>query len=734
MNLGDVNPNDFIVRDNNNVPRWRSPDSYSSIKSKLNRIVRHPHNVPIIVGYANTMHKIKDHTCKFLKLLFLHRFESNLRENINVRITLSLPLNKALIVNIAKTICEPTNIGQGRTSDATIALRGMLLDFYDNQYAETIQAAEVRPSYKNLYTPIDYMAEDVLTMYENNIKMNFKKYLVLYVNCYRNKNNVFEGIDNNLMLSSAQKQAQKSQFYRFTNAIVFDILRTNRDPDGLYAYTSGFDRMELDMMKQNALPNKQVDNIMYDLKVNPFDYFHGMIVMMRFLHDRGYKVPNLFPQITTRIPGHFKMDTSTMIDMLYPLQNDEFWGDDLYRQYVYLRTGNKTKAQASANGYMKNNKDRLWRIFFKTEDKGLFHGHTVHDNPRNVPPFVDQHNTTFHHMIQTNGVAASIICVKKTLAEKFKPKNPKYDYVEPYIHEITPAERDVLQTMPNFAAIDPNRRDLLSCVLIDKNQYNNAENNNDDVVKVQVMKAKRRWRETADNRRNKMKINRNRKRLQKDKKNTLDNYGISIQKREAELSRFNKKTLTFESFQQYCYHKNKFNHVAGPFYEQKKHRNRQFRAFGVRQKLDADMINSFKKTIGPPATTVVFMGDWCEKKHRRFNEPVKGKGFRQVFRKAGYLVYLVDEFKTSKMCSECQADVAICENFRTVRNPKPRTRLRFPTVLCHGLVKCTNCRRLWNRDPNAASNIWVAANAAVNGIARPQYLQRNPNEMDIDDN
>jgi len=113
---------------------------------------------------------------------------------------------------------------------------------------------------------------------------------------------------------------------------------------------------------------------------------------------------------------------------------------------------------------------------------------------------------------------------------------------------------------------------------------------------------------------------------------------------------------------------------------------------------------------------------------------VKGKGFRDLFRKAGYQVLLVKEHKTSKMCSECQVDDATCASFRRVKNPRPHMRQRFPEVICHGLVKCSRCLRLWNRDPNAASNIWVASNAAVNNNARPHYLDwAHNNQMDIDE-
>jgi hypothetical protein len=50
---------------------------------------------------------------------------------------------------------------------------------------------------------------------------------------------------------------------------------------------------------------------------------------------------------------------------------------------------------------------------------------------------------------------------------------------------------------------------------------------------------------------------------------------------------------------------------------------------------------------------------------------VKGKGFRTLFRKAGYKVYLVDEFRMSCRCSHCESDDGICKTFRECENPRP---------------------------------------------------------------
>jgi len=165
--LGNLNPNDRIFNN-----RWISPDVFGARQSKLATIIRHPHNIPKIERYVRNMHIISVHTLKFLKQLYLHQFNLNMANNNNERITESIPLNKELIINIAKIIGEPTNIGQGRTNQATKDLRLMLRDFYDTNYIHTLHPGEPRPPCTHLHTPIDYFAIQVLTMYENNVKQH----------------------------------------------------------------------------------------------------------------------------------------------------------------------------------------------------------------------------------------------------------------------------------------------------------------------------------------------------------------------------------------------------------------------------------------------------------------------------------------------------------------------------------------------------------------------------------
>ena len=93
---------------------------------------------------------------------------------------------------------------------------------------------------------------------------------------------------------------------------------------------------------------------------------------------------------------------------------------------------------------------------------------------------------------------------------------------------------------------------------------------------------------------------------------------------------------------------------------------------------------------------------------------------RDVFRKAGYSVYLVDEFRTSKCCYNCGENL---EKFVERRNPRPWK--RDQTIMVHGLLRCTSCKCLWNRDVNASLNIRRVVEEHIKGNGRPVYLRRD---------
>ena len=186
------------------------------------------------------------------------------------------------------------------------------------------------------------------------------------------------------------------------------------------------------------------------------------------------------------------------------------------------------------------------------------------------------------------------------------------------------------------------------------------------------------------------------------------------------MSKFNRKTLIVKELKKYLKKKNEINSKLFTFYENKLFRKLKLNGYWNRLKSEQRMINRFKSIFGKPEDTIVCFGDFEQRKHRKYKEPIKGKGFRTLFRRNGYKVYLVDEFRTSCKCSKCNG--GNCEKFRKCRNPKP---MKNNDIISHGLLMCKTCNGLWNRDENSSRNIYKIAYNAINKKERPKYLCRS---------
>jgi len=149
--------------------------------------------------------------------------------------------------------------------------------------------------------------------------------------------------------------------------------------------------------------------------------------------------------------------------------------------------------------------------------------------------------------------------------------------------------------------------------------------------------------------------------------------------------------------------------------------------YWARRRTESKMVADFRATLGGPETVVVGMGDWEQRKHMKFKEPTKGKGLRDILRRAGYRVLLVDEFRTSIQCSSCQKPDATCIKFlRRCADEK--------AWLDHGLLRCQSCKRRWKRDANGAANMERLTRAALAREPRPAYLSRQrPHKRERDD-
>ena len=71
------------------------------------------------------------------------------------------------------------------------------------------------------------------------------------------------------------------------------------------------------------------------------------------------------------------------------------------------------------------------------------------------------------------------------------------------------------------------------------------------------------------------------------------------------------------------------------------------------------MIKNFEKKYGKPDKTIFVMGDYDKGENMKGKEPTICKKFRRIFRNAGYKTYLVNEFRTSKLCNFCNGELEL---------------------------------------------------------------------------
>ena len=653
----------------------RPPDLHSSpyktIKTSLSSVTTDYDVIFTLNEAVSNAHRIAIHTLQFLKLYLIHSFDT----------TQVLPtVDHALIINIMKTLApKQTKVGRP-PKDVTVELKTQLEFFCRQYYQPTIVTEDPPLSYEHMNTILEYMAVTIETGYLNNIKQHFVSTIERYVNVCFDKKSKIESIKVDPSLDCTAKKAQITQFSSLLRRIKTDILSLSP----ILLSSSEYHAFIL-QARRDVLPPKtsyQHNSVYYDLQANPQDYLSGMFQMLRYIESQGASIINLFPLRSSIIPKYIKIDTTSLVHLL--LDGDK---------HGY------TKGYLTTKGNLVRLQDQIWSLFFKTGKKCFYNKAS--------------HKYRFNYMIETDGAGCSIQLIRQELFGRINLRQPNKNLVrEKYIDEA-PIEALRHKTL---VAIDPNLSDLLYCVTKDADQ----------VIKL---------RYTQNQRRKETKSKEYLRSLEEFKASTIIE-GQSVVEWETQFSLeldqdgCSHKSLRFEKFQKYVQYKNILNSKLFGFYEIFEHRRLKWYGYINRQKSEARFLDRFKQIFGPPDQVIIGIGDYEQHQHRQFKEPVKGKGFRTMFRKAGYKdVYLVDEHKTSCRCHNCKDVVrddqivgGECKTFRACKNPRPWR--KEENIVRHGLLMCQTCRKLWCRDTNAALNIWEIMNASRGCKERPKYLQR----------
>ena len=330
-----------------------------------------------------------------------------------------------------------------------------------------------------------------------------------------------------------------------------------------------------------------------------------------------------------------------------------------------------------------NNQFDLWNRFFKL-DKRIF----------------NKNKYLFNYMIKTDSISCSIIFIrkdnneipmKKTIKNKKNMEEENIEYIEKI--EIT----DDIRRMKIVCA-DPNYSDLIYC---------GAKDSNGNLETFRYTQNQRQL-ETRTKKYNKIIDNTN-------KKTIINNE--SVKEIETILSKYNSKTCNYEKFKEYLIEKNKLNYKLYKHYEQIFFRKFKLNRFINTQKSESKMVKNFSNKFGKPQNTIYIMGDYDKgNNNMKGKEPVICKKFRRIFRNAGYKTYLINEFRTSKLCNNCHNEL---EMFLE----KP---YKNGTKLCHGLLRCQSikpqCEIIHNRDKNAVQNMLNIVDSILKIGKRPDIF------------
>jgi hypothetical protein len=244
-------------------------------------------------------------------------------------------------------------------------------------------------------------------------------------------------------------------------------------------------------------------------------------------------------------------------------------------------------------------------------------------------------------------VGASILFLRNDLVGEKLPNAKKGISRELYIDELN--DYSGLQDK-KIVGIDPGKEDLIYCV--------------DDASKDANI-----FRYSQNQRRKETKMKKYNNIILAMKTNKIQGEGTnkSVIEYETELSNYNRKTLQIGKFKTYINEKNRINNILFGFYAKHLFRKLKFGRHINIKRNEQQMISNFRKMYVNPDEVVICIGDWEQRQQMKYKEPTLGIGMRSLLRKNKYKVYLVDEFRTSCKCSNC--DGGVCEKFMVRKNP-----------------------------------------------------------------
>jgi len=435
-----------------------------------------------------------------------------------------------------------------------------------------------------------------------------------------------------------------------------------------------------DIIIKHYLPKITDDKpIAYHLKASFHKYLFYMIKINREIERYNKKLPvekrhqmqklyQVLPQRTNVVPKYIAIDTLTVRKIFIPKGKTQ-----LYKETINDESKKKTWKLGFSKLYEKKNKKLL--------ECGEYR---------------------FNNIIYTDGYAVSVIQTRKG-AEK---RDPNYKIKRAKVRKkkfenIDELSKKKLKELKNYelVGIDPGKRNILTMI-------NYAEESKDRKKLIYTSQQRQveclhKYTEKIFERRKTHKV----------------------QEQEELISNNNCKSSYVKSFSKYIRVKNEANkkellkHYSTDIF-----RKYKWKTYIHMQKSEAKLVNNIKKTYGTEKEICLVYGNWSQSKQIANHYSTPNIGTIKMLGH-NFKVLLVDEYKTSKLCCNCNSEN---EKFMVRKNPRP---YKTDNITLNSLLRCKNvkCNKFYDRDVNGASNILNLALHHIKSNERKDKFRRKSN-------
>ena len=653
-------------------------------KTPLINIIKSKKLLDKINSTTYIVNKIVIQACQFINLYFIYLYDNN-KEFPKI--------DTKFIMAIFKTITIRDSTKGKPPSEETKQLMIELDEFYNKYYKQCIIENDIMNDTK-LNFIMAYEAIDIIKNIKNNITEHFKDYVNKFVNQSFEVKFLIQDI-NNLGFDTETTKAIKNSIYADLRKVKNDLLKIDDDFKSDEMFHKWIKTHKPFILRKNKLSKNSID---YDLCANPLDYIKSLFYMnvelekinqQRIKEEKDqFKLFQVIPQRTSIKANYICIDTSGLINLVIEENSIE-----------YLSNVEK---------YQKE----LWNKNFKISQKEF-----------------KRKTYQFNYMIKTDGVGCSVLLVKLKdgkpieITQKMQRElKQKLESRDKYIEDVK-ITNDIKNK--RIVCLDPNMNDIFYAVskeikpkiIVDDNNRLRLENE-EEIITFRYTQNQRRL-ETRNKKYNKLQD-----KINKDKK--INNK--TVKEIETELSKFNSKTCDFNNFISYCKKKNEINRLLFLHYQEEVFRKLKFNRYTNTQKSESKMIKNFSNKFGKPEDCIVVLGDYDKGEHNmKGKEPIINRRIRKIFRNNGYKVYMINEFRTSKLCNVCES---CCSPFLKRESHKPKDinkkTKKGKLIEVWGLTLCKNknCSLIHNRDKNSALNMYKISQSMLNGKGRPEKYCR----------